>query len=171
MGNLIAHRTQKRIRVSGFGFFSKISQFYKAKISQMSHYCMHPDKHKTALAIASAVCIGITPLFGFTFILTTVFGLVFRLNQFIMQGVHILVSPLQMLLFFPFMEAGKSLFGIQETIVINFKNLPEYIYNHSDAFIHHYLQLFLAGTTIWILVSVSFGYCIYSYIRWRLGRN
>lgn len=171
MGNLIADLIHKKERSTGFGFYNKISQFYKARIAQVNHYCTHPDKHRTALAIASAICIGITPLFGFTFVLATVFGLVFRLNQFIMQGVHILVSPLQVLLFYPFMQAGKILLGLNETITINFKNLPQFIYNHPEEFMQHYLQLFLAGTTVWILVSVSVGYCIYCYVRWKLGRK
>jgi uncharacterized protein (DUF2062 family) len=148
-----------------------ICSFYRNKIEQLSLYCGLPDKHKTAFAIASAICLGITPIFGFTLLLVTVFGLVFRLNQFVMQAVHIMVSPLQVLLFFPFMQAGKWMFGLKETTVIKFEDLPGYIYHNSSEFIHQYLRVFLAGTIIWFLVSLVSGYCIYRYIWWRLGES
>lgn len=62
-------------------------------------------------SLAIAVVIGVNPLLGFTTVCMLFLAWVFRLNQVATQiGIH-LVSPLQWLLFLPFVHAGILLFG------------------------------------------------------------
>lgn len=136
-------------------------KFYKAQLGILIKNCTTLDKHKTAFAITSAILIGITPLFGCTFILATVFGLTFRLNQVIMQTVHVMMSPFQFLLFFPFIRTGKTIFHLPGQFNIPVKEIPDYISHHTQEFIGGNLKIFLAGGFVWAVSSMILGYLIY----------
>ena len=146
------------------GIFSRITNFYKTQFNNMVGYCTKLDKRKTAFAIALAICVGITPLFGLTFLLVTSFGLIFKLNQFILQSVHIMVSPLQILFFYPFMRTGKFVFGLHNEMQIPVKQIAYYIYNHTGDFLNQYLKIFMAGIVVWIMFSIFMGYIIFRII-------
>jgi uncharacterized protein (DUF2062 family) len=119
------------------------------------------DPKKTAFAVAAAICIGTIPLFGLTFITAVCFGLIFRLNQFIMQAVHILMSPLQIIFFYPFVRAGQFVFGLDSALTMPVKQIPDYIFNHTCEFISKYLKVMMAATCIWLIASLIAGYIIY----------
>ena len=151
--------------------YSRVRNFYKEQITSLVRYCSHLDNRKTAFAIASAICIGITHLFGFTFLLATSFGLVFRLNQVIMQSVHLLVSPLQIVLFYPFIRAGRSVFGLENNLTITVKQIPAYIMNHTRDFMSEYSKIYMAGIAIWIIFSLIAGFIIYRIIWMYFDRH
>ncbi|NJK93650.1 MAG: DUF2062 domain-containing protein [Bacteroidales bacterium] len=150
--------------------FGRLADFYKQRIKQLILYCKNLDNQKTAFAIAASFCIGITPLFGFTLILVTTFGLIFRLNQVIMQSVHIMVTPLQVILY-PFMQVGKFAFGIKEGLPITSSELPGYFRNHTADFLQNYLGIFLAGTVSWAIVSIVAGCLLFKIILFYLNKG
>jgi uncharacterized protein (DUF2062 family) len=145
-------------------FRLSILNFYKAQLSILIKSCTTLDKQKTAFAITSAILIGITPLFGFTFILATGFGLAFRLNQVIMQTVHLMMSPFQFLLFYPFIKIGKMVFNLHGQFDIPIKEIPDYIRHHTQEFIAGNLKIFLAGGFVWAALSMIVGYLVYKLV-------
>ncbi|HEY4785494.1 MAG TPA: DUF2062 domain-containing protein [Bacteroidales bacterium] len=148
----------------------RIPVFYKTQISNLILYCSRLDPRKTALAVALALCLGSIPLFGFTFILATTFGLVFRLNQFIIQSVHILASPLQFILFYPFIRTGQFVFQLEDKFTLSIKQVPGYLFNHTGEFIHEYLKVILAATGVWFLVSIVAGYIVFRIVYLYFSR-
>lgn len=162
---------QNRMALKKEGLKQRISDYFRSKAKYISKHCMQADKHNIALAITSGIFIGIIPFFGVPLILATAFGLAFRLNQVILQSVHFLVAPLQVLLFYPFITAGKWVFGLHETLGISLKEVPAFIYSNTGEFFQHYLKVFLAGTAIWLVVSVLVGFGLYKYIKWFLEKK
>ena len=78
----------------------KLTHKYKQLFELIKQQCLETNSKKTALALTLGIFIGIIPIYGITFITISAVGFLFRLNQIILQTVHILVSPLQ-LLFIP----------------------------------------------------------------------
>ncbi len=140
---------------------TRIYNYYKIKIFEIIENSLKLDPRSTSFAIASAICIGTTPLFGFTFFIAVTFGFIFRLNQFILIAVHLLVSPLQIILIYPFIRLGQLIFRLELKSVLPVKQLPGFIINHTDIFISDYLKVMIAATIVWIIVSMIVGYIIY----------
>ena len=139
----------------------KVHMFYRIKIRKLMRYCSRLDPQKTAFAIAASICIGTIPLIGLTFLIAVGFGFVFRINQFIMLSVHVLVTPLQFLLFYPFVRIGQFIFKINNNLTIGIEELPDYLIDHTSGFLNHYLNLVLGATGIWMLTILPVGYIIY----------
>ncbi len=67
--------------------------------------------HKLALSVALGVSFGIFPVIGTTTILCTIAALAFRVNLPAIQLVNYFASPLQLILFIPFIRLGEWLFN------------------------------------------------------------
>jgi len=143
---------------------SKVHAYYKIQIQHIIRYCTNLDPRKTSFAIAAALCIGIVPMFGCTFILATSFGLLFRLNQFIIQSIHILMSPLQILMFYPFVRAGQLVFHLNSKTTLSFRQLPDFVINRTTDFIREYLNIILAAAGVWLIFSLLTGCFLYRLI-------
>src|SRR5205823_6730685 len=66
---------------------------------------------RIALSIALGGVLGVFPVLGSTTILCAAAAFVLRLNLAAMQVVNLLVYPLQLLLFLPFLQAGSRITG------------------------------------------------------------
>ncbi len=62
-----------------------------------------------ALSLACGAIIGIFPVLGTTAVLCTAAALALRLNLVAVQAVHILMTPVQLLLIIPFVRVGEAL--------------------------------------------------------------
>lgn len=71
-----------------------------------------------ALGLVLALCIAIIPVLGVTSWLCFATALAFRLNMPAMQAVNWLATPLQLLLFVPFLRAGAALLGMEPLSVM-----------------------------------------------------
>lgn len=67
---------------------------------------------KLAVTCATGIAIGIFPLFGTTTFLCLVISLVFRLNVALLQLVNYLVTAVQVVLIFPFIQMGIVIFQL-----------------------------------------------------------
>ena len=143
---------------------SKVRAYYKIQIQHIIRYCTNLDPQKTSFAIVGALCIGIVQMFGCTFILATSFGLFFRLNQFVIQYVHILMSPLQILMFYPFVHAGQLVFHLNSKTTLSFRQILDFVINHTTDFIREYLNIVLAAAGVWLIFSLLTGYVLYRLI-------
>jgi uncharacterized protein (DUF2062 family) len=70
---------------------------------------LEPDQ--IAWCISLGLVCGVFPVMGTTTILVALIALVFRLNIVLIQLIHWLVSPLQLLLLIPFFQLGQTWFG------------------------------------------------------------
>ncbi len=125
--------------------------FDRIKITFISFVSQGISPQKLSLAIAFGIFIGIIPFLGVTTFLCTVFALAFQLNMPIIQAVHYLFSPLQFLLYIPFMKAGAWLAGIPFHYT-----LPEIKELFSQDFfgtVMFFLEINIYAVLFWLLAS------------------
>lgn len=67
--------------------------------------------HQLAMTLALGVCLGVLPTIWGTSLLCALAAWACRLNQALIQLVNYLCFPLQILLFIPFLQFGRWLFG------------------------------------------------------------
>tara|TARA_R110001606_G_scaffold50320_1_gene126160 strand:- start:5897 stop:6373 length:477 start_codon:yes stop_codon:yes gene_type:complete len=70
-----------------------------------------------ALSLVVAGLVAVFPIFGITTIALTTIALPFKLNLPIMIAFSYLISPIQILLFIPFINIGASVFGTEHTLL------------------------------------------------------
>jgi uncharacterized protein (DUF2062 family) len=152
--------------MKGISIKTHISALYYKKYNELyenlKQLCLKTDPKKTALALTLGISIGIIPVIGFTFIIVSLVGFAFRLNQVILQTAHLLVSPFQILFVPVFLMAGQYFFGSSEPALIpdagNFVPLGFF------QMINQFGHLIVYGLIIWLLFSVIFGYILYRFL-------
>ena len=71
---------------------------------------------KTALAFTVGFYLGIFPVIGTTTILCIVVSFIFRLNPLILQLMNVILSPVQLILVYPMLKAGRLLFFMDKKV-------------------------------------------------------
>jgi len=66
---------------------------------------------KLALSVALGLTFGLFPVVGATSLLCLAAGVLFRLNHVALQAANYAAYPLQLLLLYPLLQAGRSFFG------------------------------------------------------------
>jgi uncharacterized protein (DUF2062 family) len=148
----------------------KLIRNFRGKVSRIAHYSFELDPGKAALSIAVSMCLGVVPLLGFTFILVTLTGFVFRLNQPIIQTIHLLLTPLQLILLYPLVKAGQVVFNLPYAIPPSFDMSLIYVINHLNVFLVPYSKLLLAACAVWSVFSLIFGTIAYAVFRLYFNR-
>jgi uncharacterized protein (DUF2062 family) len=141
---------------------SAVIKKYKQQILKLKQHCIESDSKKTALALTLGICIGIIPFLGITFITVTIVGVAFRLNQFVLQTTHLLVSPLQVIFIPIFMKAGQRIFLRPSSHLIN---------NSASKTFTQFGHLVVYGLIVWFIFSVIIGYLLYRLWMNILSRN
>jgi len=145
---------------------SHLFRKYTHLILKLRQKCFDAQPKEAALAITFGFFIGIIPFIGLTFIVVTTIGLILRLNQYILQTVHLLASPIQFLLLPVFIETGQILFSSKH-VSISHINLSCFI---TDFF--HTLSLFgnilLYGIIVWLCVFLLCGFFLYKILLFLL---
>lgn len=118
---------------------------------------------KTAMALTFGFYLGLFPLTGSTTLLCFLFAIIFRLNHWIIQGVNLLLSPVQILLIYPFMKAGRMLFFTQKDVLSGFSagQLLEISSWHK---MYGLYESMAGGIAVWAIFSLSTGYWLYKYL-------
>jgi uncharacterized protein (DUF2062 family) len=73
-------------------------------------------RQKRALSLTLGFYLGIFPVFGLTSLLTFSASMVLKLNHFLAQGMNLLATPLQLILIYPFLKAGRIIFFNQKQV-------------------------------------------------------
>lgn len=84
----------------------------KEKLQQLRFFLMqgtHPQA--LAMGISIGVVCGVFPVMGTTSLFVALVAWIFRVNQVFAQLVHWLISPLQLVLLWPFFKYGQIWFG------------------------------------------------------------
>lgn len=137
----------------------------KAKINELLKTGLTPQQ--LALALAGGIILGSFPLLipGVTTLLCISFAVLFRLNLGFIQLVNLACSPLQILLYLPFLKAGKILFRMP--VVITWSHLIAMFRDHFLGAIKLLGMLNLAGIVSWLLFAIILGFPVY-YLCFRL---
>jgi len=65
---------------------------------------------KRALSLTLGLYVGIIPVIGIASLLTFSASMLLRLNHFLAQGMNLLATPLQLVMIYPFLKAGRLIF-------------------------------------------------------------
>lgn len=106
---------------------------------------------KVALTVAMGMVFGTVP-FAVSTLLCTVAGILFRLNQPLIQFINFLVFPLQILFFIPYLKIGEVLLG-QKTIPLNYFEIKEIFELPLKLFILKLGKAIIFALTGWVIVS------------------
>jgi len=114
-----------------------------------------------ALTLALGFVIGTIPLLGWTTLLCFLAGLLFSLNQPLIQILNYLFYPLQILLMPVFLSWGQTLYN-EPQIEFDLQKLMQEFKADWMLFFIHYTKAGLHAVTVWALVSPLVGFFIYS---------
>jgi uncharacterized protein (DUF2062 family) len=123
-------------------FVNKILGFLQQGIS--------PEK--LALGLAFGVTLGIIPLLGATTLLCFLAALLFRLNIPFIQLVHYVISPIQILLFIPFLHEGVELFS-NERVHYTLEEITTMVSTDLVEAITKLFFINLYGLLLWLMVA------------------
>ena len=115
---------------------------------------------RLALAIAIGGAISVNPFLGTTTLGCLAAGMVFRLNQPVLQIANILAAPLQLALIIPWVRAGEWMYRASPIPIAPSKLAGEF---SADPWL--FIQRFglsgLYAATVWLLVAPFLGAAIY----------
>ena len=109
---------------------------------------------KLALGLAFGVTLGIIPLMGATTLLCFLAALAFRLNIPFVQLVHYVISPLQIILYIPFLRWGTDIFSKQH-FHYTFEQIRHMIANNLWDAIRTLFYMNMYGLLLWLLIAPS----------------
>ncbi len=118
------------------------------------------NTYKTALSLTVGFSLGIFPVPGTVTLLCILISFLFRLNLALLQGMNWLLTPLQVVLLYPFLKTGRLLF-CSDSKVLPFvlpENLAEAV--NAETF-YHIAELLAGGIIIWGMVSLITGYFLF----------
>jgi uncharacterized protein (DUF2062 family) len=149
---------------------NKITRYkvqYKSLFQKLKQNCTDVEPHQVAKSLTIGACIGIIPLFGITFITATAVGIFLKLNQFILQSTHLLVSPIQILLIPVFLNAGQKIFHhsfINTSFIIH-----EISHSSFLGVIRDFGSIMLFGFIVWLIFSIIVGTIMYLTLLYLLS--
>ena len=135
--------------------------------------CFNTEPKKVAFSLTIGVCIGVIPLLGVTLIAITSIGLLFKLNQIIIQTTHLLISPLQILLIPVFLKTGQVLFlhSSVNTTILSY----EIAHGNFVAIFQQFGKIMFYGLMVWLAFSIIVGLIMYKvtlvFLRPKSNKN
>lgn len=126
---------------------------------------------KVALTIALGMVFGTVP-FAVSTLLCTLAGVLFRLNQPLIQIINFFVFPLQIAFFIPYLKVGEFLLG-QKTIPLNYFEIKEIFELPLKLFILKLGKAIIFALFGWIIVSpiiFLFSYNLFLYLIKKIKR-
>ena len=115
---------------------------------------------KLALCVACGVSLGIFPVIGTTTLLCLLAALVFRLNIPAIQLINYFVSPLQFLLFIPFIRLGEFIF-LQKQFPLDIFQILTLLNTNFFQGIHALWWITIHSIVAWITVGPLLGVFLY----------
>jgi uncharacterized protein (DUF2062 family) len=115
---------------------------------------------RLAVSLALGITIGLIPFYGITTLLVGILAIVLRLDFVVMQVVHYVVHPLQLILLIPFFKIG-SIFVANDSVDFSVK---EYILLFKSNFWMAISELWktnLSAIVVWMVVAIPLFYGLY----------
>jgi uncharacterized protein (DUF2062 family) len=127
------------------------------------------SQKKLAVSLALGITIGLIPFYGLTTILVGIIAYALRLDFIIMQTVHYIVHPLQLILLIPFFKAGSLFVGHH---AVDF-TVSEYITLFKNDFWLALSELWkanLLAIIVWGFLAIPLFYGLYNIFRYTIKR-
>jgi len=132
---------------------------YKLIIYNLKQNCLGLEPKTVALSLTLGFCVGIIPLLGVTFITITALGVLLKLNQVILHSIHLLITPLQIILIPVFIKAGLLLFNQPDA---SFDVLThEILHSNFLEILQKMGFMLLYGLATWLILAVAMGLILY----------
>lgn len=122
-----------------------------------------------AITCALGVVLALLPVYGLTTLLCFLVAIVFRLNVVVIQAVNYLMTPLQLVLLIPFMQAGIFLFSLKP-VVLDFNELLIRFKRDFGTVLAELGSVMLGGIAIWVLVAIPLFFLLFFTFHWLLLR-
>ncbi|MBL7844290.1 MAG: DUF2062 domain-containing protein [Cyclobacteriaceae bacterium] len=130
---------------------------------------------KLAITCALGVVLSVFPVYGGTTLLCFVAAIVFRLNVVVIQAVNYAFTPVQLLLIFPFMQVGITLFQLP----VKSLQYAELVVRFKDDFSAVASELWdvtISGIAVWLLSAIPVFYILFYvfyflFSRWNAKTN
>ena len=108
---------------------------------------------KRALSLTLGLYLGIIPVIGIASLLTFPASMLLRLNHFLAQGMNLLATPLQLVMIYPFLKAGRLIFFNEKHVfpdvsVQSFLNIESWI-----SFCYLFESV-IGGIIVWALTTI-----------------
>ncbi|MGD9929475.1 MAG: DUF2062 domain-containing protein [Mangrovibacterium sp.] len=127
----------------------------------MKNYLASPaPPQKTALALTLGFYLSIFPVAGSTTLLCLLATFLFRLNPLVIQTVNLLLSPVQLILMYPFLKAGRIILSNQQNLTPTFSPQPDPM-KDTCINIKYLIELATGGIVVWSILFASTGYLLY----------
>jgi uncharacterized protein (DUF2062 family) len=110
---------------------------------------------KIALTIALGIVVGVFPILGATTALCGIAGVVFKLNQPIIQLVNYLLTPVHLALLIPFYRAGEMLLR-RDPIPLSVSLLFERFSAGFWKFLADFGMIAIGGILVWLILAPFF---------------
>ncbi|MBC7923921.1 MAG: DUF2062 domain-containing protein [Ferruginibacter sp.] len=115
---------------------------------------------KLSLTVALGVIIGMLPVFGVAALLCALVAVSLRLNMAAIQLTHYVATPLQVLLFIPFVKLGGVVLN-RAPMPFSFSQLYHMFTTDAVATFQKLWFTFFMGFTGWLLVSIPVAFLLY----------
>ncbi|MBN1819231.1 MAG: DUF2062 domain-containing protein [Prolixibacteraceae bacterium] len=113
-----------------------------------------------AISLTIGFYLGIFPIFGLTTTLCLLTILLFRLNPVLILAMNWLVTPLQLVLIYPFLKSGRMLLFDDKHILPDV-SVKAWLSAENMEAICHLTESAIGGIVMWSILSVSSGYFLY----------
>jgi uncharacterized protein (DUF2062 family) len=113
-----------------------------------------------ATSITLGVVIGIIPVYGITTLIVIVIALLLRLNMVLMQAVHYILHPVQIILFIPFFKLG-DIFIKGSAAHLSFTDYVHLLRTDLWAGLGEIWRLNLSAVVVWLIISIPIYLVLY----------
>jgi len=144
-----------------------VSEGWRARIKRIvvEQLTQGVTPQRIALTLALGALLSVFPIFGATTALCTAAALLLRLNQPLIQLLNALLSPVHILLLYPFYRAGEKLFQQPPAPLLAIPQLVERFGADPRQFIVDYGMIAVYGIVVWTLVTLVAVPLIYGLTR------
>lgn len=118
-----------------------------------------------AISLTVGIYLGVFPVIGTTTIMCFLAGFLFRLNHFILQSLNILLAPIQLLLVFPFLKAGRVLFFQDKSLLPGDFTEIYWFGNESWEGMVYILKTLGGGVLVWLIFAITTGLFFYGLLN------
>jgi uncharacterized protein (DUF2062 family) len=128
------------------------------------------NTRQQAVSMTVGFYMALFPVIGMTTFLGFVVSLIFKLNHLIVQGLNIALSPVQFLLFYPFLNFGSwFFFGKKIDIQVIFMQSKLLTINLDS--LYKLIEALSVGVVIWGLVFIATGPFFYLTVTFYLKKK
>jgi uncharacterized protein (DUF2062 family) len=119
---------------------------------------------KLALTFSLGIILGVIPVIGVTTLLCTGVAIYLRLNIAVMQFVHYLIFPVQLLLMIPFFKTGSLLFG-GDDFSFSFTDISAMLQLNFWQTIQKFWVANIYAVAIWAIIAIPSYFALYYSFR------